>query len=73
METKRQKVVQIDQLALLPPVPIHTIARAERVSANGVASAARKLGIVIDTTPTGRKTVSPVEAVRIVQSLRGQS
>jgi len=59
-------------LEMIPPTPILEIARAERVSNTAVESTIARLGIPMNVSPTGRKSVKPADTVRIVQDIRSR-
>lgn len=61
-----------DLLDMIPPTPIPEIARAERVSGTAVESTIERLGISVNISPTGRKSVKPADTVRIVQDIRSR-
>lgn len=64
---------KIDPLDLLPDVPINSIARSGDISPEGVEGSARRLGIQILRTPTGRASVTPRDAVKIISELRDRA
>ena len=69
METKTRKP---NPLSLIPPIPLNEIAKNERVSGSAIENAIRRLGIAVLVTPTGRKTVSPADAVRLAADMRSR-
>ena len=70
METKVRKA---DPLTLIPPIPLLEVARHERVSGDCVRGAAKRLGLPIDNSPTGRKTIAAPDVVRIVEHIRSRA
>lgn len=61
-----------DVLELVPNLLLNEIARNEDVSLSAVVSSARRLGVSLVESPTGRKRVRPADGVRIAQDLRSK-
>lgn len=68
-----ESTVKANPMDLIPPIPILEIARRERVSGTAIYNAIERLGISMSVTPTGRKTVSPADTVRIVGAIRSRA
>lgn len=68
MESKSKRS---DPLEVLPDVLINSIAhKVGNISQAGVEGSARRLGVQIVRTATGRAAVSPRAAVQIIEELR---
>ncbi len=59
-------------LALVPNLLLIEIAKHEDVSISAVVASARRLGVALVASPTGRKRVRPADGVRIARDLRSK-
>jgi len=65
------KVKGGDPLDMLPDIPLNSIAHTVgNVSPAGIAGSAKRLGITLIRTATGRQAAKPRDAVRIIEELR---
>jgi hypothetical protein len=67
-----ERANKVDPLEVLPDVPINSIAHKAGISSGGVEGSAKRLGVEVIRTATGRAAVKPRDAVRIIQELQAK-